>query len=78
MVFLNLIIPHISYNIDSIRLTIPKLPTSKQDISDVIEMMKEGTLKIDTIETTFDKVPEGLDLLREGKVTGGRLVMVNK
>ena len=24
------------------------------------------------------KIPEGLDLFREGKVTGGRLVMVNK
>lgn len=48
---------------------------SAQDIRDVIQLMKEGKLKIDATETTFDKVPEGLDLLRQGKVSG-RLVMV--
>ncbi|MGD9569238.1 MAG: zinc-binding dehydrogenase [Sedimentibacter sp.] len=48
-----------------------------QDIEDVLEMMKQGKLRIDAHETTFEKVPEGLELLKEGKVTG-RLVMSNK
>lgn len=49
---------------------------SAQDISDVIEMMRQGKLKIDVVETTLDKVPEGLELLRDGKVSG-RLIMNN-
>lgn len=48
-----------------------------KDIEDVLQMMKEGKLRIDTEEIPFDKVPEGLELLKEGKVTG-RLVMKNE
>lgn len=40
-------------------------------------MMKEGKLHIETSEVTFNEVPEGLDRLKEGKVSG-RLVMTNK
>lgn len=47
------------------------------DIKDVLDMMKEGKLHIETSEVTFNEVPEGLDRLKEGKVSG-RLVMTNK
>lgn len=46
-------------------------------IKEVIQMMADGTVKLDIEETTLDKVPERLDRLHEGGVDG-RLVMVNK
>lgn len=48
-----------------------------ESIKEVIQMMADGTVKLDIEETTLDKVPEGLDRLHEGGVDG-RLVMVNK
>lgn len=48
-----------------------------EDIKDVLNLMKEGKVRIDTEEISLEEVPEGLERLKEGKVTS-RLVMVNK
>ncbi|MDO5112136.1 MAG: zinc-binding dehydrogenase [Clostridia bacterium] len=48
---------------------------SKKDIEAVLTLMKEGRLQIDVLKTTFDDVPENLELLHQGKVTGGRMIM---
>ena len=50
---------------------------TKEDIEAVLQMMKEGRLRIDVEETTLDKVPEGLHRLHAGEVEG-RLIMVNR
>lgn len=48
-----------------------------EDIKDILDLMKEGKVRIDTEEISLEQVPEGLERLKEGKVTS-RLVMVNK
>ncbi len=45
-----------------------------QDIKEILDLMKEGKVSIDTEEISFEEVPEGLQRLKEGKVTS-RLVM---
>ena len=47
---------------------------TKESIENVIALMATGDLTINAIETTLDKVPEGLDLL-DGAGVPGRLVM---
>ena len=46
---------------------------TKEDIAGVYELMATGDLKPTITAITFDEIPEGIDKLRDGKVTG-RLV----
>ncbi|MFA5551070.1 MAG: zinc-binding dehydrogenase [Trueperaceae bacterium] len=46
---------------------------TKEDIAGVYELMASGDLKPTITAITFDEIPEGIDKLRDGKVTG-RLV----
>ncbi|MGO1544074.1 MAG: zinc-binding dehydrogenase [Gulosibacter sp.] len=46
-----------------------------EDLQEVIDWIAAGDLKIQATNTTFDKIPEGLQQLAEGKVQG-RLVAV--
>jgi propanol-preferring alcohol dehydrogenase len=46
---------------------------TKQDIEDLYELMATGDLTPHTTEITFDQIPQGIEDLRNGKVTG-RLV----
>ncbi|MDJ1371861.1 zinc-binding dehydrogenase [Gulosibacter molinativorax] len=46
-----------------------------EDLQEVIDWVGAGDLKITTTNTTFDKIPEGLQQLAEGKVQG-RLVAI--
>ena len=45
-----------------------------EDLNGVYEMMVSGGLDPQIVTTTFDKIAEGLDLLRDGKVTGRMVV----
>lgn len=48
------------------------------DISAVLELIKEGKLRIDVDTMPFDKVPEGLEKLHRGEVNIGRMIMVTE
>ncbi len=50
---------------------------TKEDIEDIIKLMQEEKVEIMVQETTFDKVPEGLDRIHAGEING-RLIMMNK
>ena len=47
-----------------------------QEISEVLELIRAGKLKIDVQTMPFSKVPEGLEMLHQGKVKIGRMIMV--
>jgi len=46
---------------------------TKQDIEDIYELFASGKVSPKVTEITFDEIPEGIQMLEDGKVTG-RLV----
>ena len=45
----------------------------KEDLESVLQMIADGDLRIESSDITFDDIPEGIDRLAKGNVTG-RLV----
>lgn len=46
---------------------------TKQDIADIYELFASGKVSPKITEISFDEIPEGIQMLEDGKVTG-RLV----